>query len=91
MAVLDMQDTVSNAIDTKEYAIGIFLDLEKAFDMVDHAILLGKRENYGVHFIVTLTRCSSRLCAMGINLNSNSLIMESPKAPILVLYSSCSM
>ena len=48
MALLDMQDRVSNAIDAKEYAIGIFLDLAKAFDTVDHAILLGKLENYGV-------------------------------------------
>ena len=40
MALLDMQDRVSNAIDANEYAIGIFLDLAKAFDTVDHAILL---------------------------------------------------
>src|SRR6218665_36205 len=48
MALLDMPDRVSNAIDAREYAIRIFLYLAKAFDTVDHAILLGKLENHGV-------------------------------------------
>jgi len=40
IAILNMQDKISQAIDNNEYSIGLFLDLSKAFDTVDHSILL---------------------------------------------------
>ena len=42
MALLDMEEKISKAIDNNEYSIGIFIDLAKAFDTVDHSILLKK-------------------------------------------------
>src|SRR6218665_512128 len=48
MALLNMQDKISQAIDKNEYSLSIFLDLSKAFDTVDHNILLQKLERYGV-------------------------------------------
>jgi exonuclease III len=48
MALLDMEDRISKAIDNNEYSIGIFIDLAKAFDTVDHNILLKKIANYGI-------------------------------------------
>src|SRR5688572_25456375 len=48
MSLINMQDLISQAIDTNKYLIAIFLDLAKAFDTVDHKILLDKLENYGI-------------------------------------------
>ena len=46
MAVLDFVDEISNAIDNDMYTIGIFMDLSKAFDTIDHGILLQKLYHY---------------------------------------------
>lgn len=40
MAVLEMYDKITEAIDNNTVALGIFLDLFKAFDTADHAILI---------------------------------------------------
>jgi hypothetical protein len=51
MAIVDMYDKISKAIDEGEYAVGVFVDLSKAFDTLDHNILLAKLEYYGIRGI----------------------------------------
>ena len=47
-ALVEITDRLKNAIDRKELTCGIFIDLTKAFDTVDHNILLKKMHNYGI-------------------------------------------
>lgn len=47
MALIEVVEEIKIAIDKGEYAIGIFLDIQKAFDSIDHNILLKKLDHYG--------------------------------------------
>ena len=47
-AILDFIKTIEEAIEQNQYAIGIFCDLSKAFDTLNHEILLLKLDHYGI-------------------------------------------
>jgi len=48
LALLSFIDTVTDSLDNNDYVISLFIDLSKAFDTIDHTLLLKKLHNYGI-------------------------------------------
>ena len=68
MALLGIVDDNSDSLDRDDYSVGIFIDLSKAFDTVNHHILLRKLELYGIrgvalgwftNYLTAKTQCVS--------------------------------
>ena len=48
MALMILVDKITKSLENGEFVIGIFLDFSKAFDTVNHDILLQKLHHYGI-------------------------------------------
>ena len=47
-ALINLTESIRQTLDEGSFGCGIFVDLQKAFDTVDHKILLHKLEYYGI-------------------------------------------
>lgn len=47
-ACMGLTESIRSALDKGEFAAGIFVELQKAFDTVDHKILTHKLNHYGI-------------------------------------------
>ena len=61
LALLYLYDKTTATVDERKYTAGLFHDLSKAFDTVNHSILLGKLEHYGIRGLA-LETVKSYLC-----------------------------
>ena len=78
MAILDLQSKIIESLEKKEIPCAIFLDFAKAFDTVNHEILLKKLEHYGIRERTLdwfKTYLSGRKQCVSIN-DVNSSLME---------------
>jgi len=46
---LQLTRDITKSFEKGEFTLGVFIDLSKAFDTVDHEILLKKIESYGIN------------------------------------------
>ena len=51
LALIQITEKIKESMDNKTYGCGIFIDLRKAFDTVNHSILLTKLDHYGIRGI----------------------------------------
>lgn len=47
-ATFDLINAITKSVESKHFPVSLFCDLTKAFDLVDHKILLRKLEKYGI-------------------------------------------
>ena len=47
-AITKLTEDIEKSLDNKQSVCAVFIDLQKAFDIVDHSILLNKLCHYGI-------------------------------------------
>ena len=89
MALMILMDKIVKSIENGEFVIGVFLDFSKAFDTVNHDVLLQKIQHNGIRgsALKWFRGYRSDKClyvtTWGKNLSRNLLIVVFPMVPFL--------
>ncbi len=52
MALMKITEDITTELENKNHTVGVFIDLKKAFDTLDHGILISKLQTYGIRGVV---------------------------------------
>jgi hypothetical protein len=89
MAVIDLVNKITDAVNNDNFTAGVFLDLSKAFDTIDHSILLDKLYHYGFRglsyqwFEDYLTNRKQFVYYNGVSSEKKNIICGVPQGSIL--------
>ena len=88
-ALIKITESIRSALDTGKTACGVFIDLQKAFDMVNHSILIDKLCHYGIRgtalnwFRSYLSDRKQFVSINGINSQLNTVSHGVPQGSVL--------
>ena len=88
-ALISMTEDIRNALDNNLNITGVFLDFQKAFDVVDHSILLDKMNFYGIRGVANnwfksyLSNRNQYVAINGVNSNVTHVPYGVPQGSIL--------
>ena len=58
LAIIELVEEITNSLDNHEATVGVFIDLKKAVDTVDHSIPIEKLYHYGIRGTANKWICS---------------------------------
>ena len=88
-ALISITENIRKALDDGNIGCGVFVDLQKAFDTVDHQILLAKFNHYGIHgvsndwFKSYLSNCNQGASINGFDSGLTTINCGLPQGSVL--------
>jgi len=89
LALIDIHDRIQDALDSGKCVLGLYIDLKKAFDTVNHSILMTKLEHYGIRghvhdwFKNYLAHRQQYVSVQGIDSSTKSIHTGVPQGSVL--------
>ena len=83
LAIIELVEEITNSLDNHEATVVVFIDLKKAFDTVDHSILIEKLYHYSIRGTANKWICSYLMNMYGTNSDYMNVLCGVPQGSIL--------
>ena len=89
LALIEVLNEIYSNLDSGKFVLGVFLDLKKAFDTIDHKVLIHKLEHYGFRGVVSkwfasyLSNRKQYTCVNGENSELDVITTGVPQGSVL--------